>query len=63
VFSAVLISGLKGKNIDTCPYMIKRAMENTALYIDKIDHFSQGHGLLQVKYIIIWLKIFKIYFY
>lgn len=36
-FSAVLISGLKGKNIDTCPYMIKRAMENTALYNDKID--------------------------
>lgn len=26
-------------------------MENTALYQDKIDHFSQGHGLLQVKII------------
>lgn len=24
-------------------------MENTAQYQDKIDHFSQGHGLLQVK--------------
>jgi len=47
--TAVLISGLKGKNIDTCPYMIKRAMENTALYNDRIDHFSQGHGLLQVE--------------
>jgi hypothetical protein len=23
-------------------------MENTALYQEKIDHFSQGHGLLQV---------------
>ncbi|XP_060874087.1 tripeptidyl-peptidase 2-like [Metopolophium dirhodum] len=47
--TAVLISGLKEKNIDTCPYLIKRAMENTALYNDKIDHFSQGHGLLQVE--------------
>lgn len=46
--TAILISGLKGKNIDTCPYLIKRAMENTASYNDKIDHFSQGHGLLQV---------------
>ncbi|XP_008182784.3 tripeptidyl-peptidase 2 [Acyrthosiphon pisum] len=46
--TAVLISGLKGKAIDTCPYLIKRAMENTASYNDKIDHFSQGHGLLQV---------------
>lgn len=46
---ALLISGLKDKNIDTCPYLIKRAMENTAFYHDKIDHFSQGHGLLQVE--------------
>lgn len=50
---AVLISGLRAKGIDTCPYLIKRAMENTALYIDNIDHFSQGHGLLQVKFKII----------
>jgi len=50
VFIALLISGLKDKHIDTCPYLIKRAMENTAQYQDKIDHFSQGHGLLQVKF-------------
>lgn len=48
-FTAVLISGLKANNIETCPYFIKRAMENSALYQNKIDHFSQGHGLLQVK--------------
>jgi len=47
--AAILISGLKANNIETCPYFIKRAMENTALYQDKIDHFSQGHGLLQVE--------------
>lgn len=44
----MLISGLRAKNIETCPYLIKRSIENTALYLDKIDHFSQGHGLLQV---------------
>lgn len=48
-FTAILISGLKANNIETCPYFIKRAMENSALYQNKIDHFSQGHGLLQVK--------------
>lgn len=47
-FSALLISGIKANKIDTCPYLIKRSMENTALYQGKIDHFSQGHGLLQV---------------
>lgn len=46
---AVLISGLKANNIETCPYFIKRAMENSALYQNNIDHFSQGHGLLQVE--------------
>ncbi|XP_050538045.1 tripeptidyl-peptidase 2 [Daktulosphaira vitifoliae] len=46
---AVLISGLKDKNIIICPYFIKRALENSAQYQDKIDHFSQGHGLLQVE--------------
>lgn len=48
-FSAILISGLRANNIDISPYLIKRAMENTAQYQDKVDHFSQGHGLLQVK--------------
>lgn len=33
-------------------------MENTALYQDKVDHFSQGHGLLQVKMIKYKQKIF-----
>ncbi|XP_050432154.1 tripeptidyl-peptidase 2 [Adelges cooleyi] len=46
---ALLISGLKSKEIETCPYFIKRALENTAQYQDKVDYFSQGHGLLKVE--------------
>lgn len=31
-------------------------MENTAQYLNNIDHFSQGHGLLQVQFKLINLK-------
>ena len=46
---AVLISGLQAKNCLYSPYSIKRALENTALYVDSLDPFAQGSGLLQVE--------------
>ncbi|XP_078038479.1 tripeptidyl-peptidase 2-like [Augochlora pura] len=46
---AVLISGLLAKNYPYSPYNIKRALENTALYVSNLDPFAQGSGLLQVE--------------
>ncbi|XP_017876642.1 tripeptidyl-peptidase 2 isoform X2 [Ceratina calcarata] len=46
---AVLISGLIAKGCPYSPYHIKRALENTALYIQHLDTFAQGSGLLQVE--------------
>ncbi|KAG7205321.1 hypothetical protein KM043_007323 [Ampulex compressa] len=46
---AVLISGLLAKGCPYSPYSIKRALENTALYIPNLDPFAQGSGLLQVE--------------
>jgi hypothetical protein len=48
LFSAVLLSGLKKKCLQYSPYSVKRALENTALYLDAVEPFAQGHGLLQV---------------
>lgn len=48
-FSAVLLSGLEQKQIPYSPYSVKRALENTALCLDTVDSFVQGHGLLQVR--------------
>lgn len=46
---AILISGLLAKSSPYSPYSIKRALENTALYIQNLDSFAQGSGLLQVE--------------
>lgn len=46
---AVLISGLLAKGCPYSPYSIKRALENSALYISNLDPFAQGSGLLQVE--------------
>ncbi|XP_014239284.1 tripeptidyl-peptidase 2 isoform X2 [Cimex lectularius] len=45
---AILLSGLKAKNIKHTPYSVKRALENTAQYLSNADYFAQGRGLLQV---------------
>lgn len=47
--SAILLSGLLAKRIPFSPYSIKRALQNSALYVDSMDHFAQGSGLLQVE--------------
>lgn len=49
LITAVLISGLLAKGCPYSPYNIKRALENTALYIANLDAFAQGSGLLQVE--------------
>ncbi|CAL7943225.1 unnamed protein product [Xylocopa violacea] len=46
---AILISGLLAKGYPFSPYNIKRALENTAHYIQNLDPFAQGSGLLQVE--------------
>ncbi|XP_024939416.1 tripeptidyl-peptidase 2 isoform X3 [Cephus cinctus] len=46
---AVLISGLLAKGIAYSPYSIKRALENTAHFVDGLDPFAQGAGLLHVE--------------
>jgi hypothetical protein len=47
-FSALLLSGLEQKEVPYSPYSVKRALENTALWLNTVDSFAQGHGLLQV---------------
>ena len=44
----MLKSGLKAKGIPSSPFSIKRALEQTAIWLDGVEVFAQGHGLIQV---------------
>ncbi|EEB17144.1 tripeptidyl-peptidase, putative [Pediculus humanus corporis] len=46
---AILLSGLKQKNLKFSAYSVKRALENSALFLTDTDEFAQGFGLLQVE--------------
>ena len=46
--AALLLSGLKQRDIWYSPYFIRRAMQNTALKLN-MEVFVQGHGLIQVE--------------
>ncbi|XP_055380292.1 tripeptidyl-peptidase 2 [Condylostylus longicornis] len=46
---ALLISGLKQKNIKYSSYSIKRSLSITATHLDHVDKFAQGNGLLNVE--------------
>uniref|UniRef100_A0A1B6LQD6 Tripeptidyl-peptidase 2 n=1 Tax=Graphocephala atropunctata TaxID=36148 RepID=A0A1B6LQD6_9HEMI len=46
---ALLLSGLKAQGLPYSPYSVKRALENTALFLESMDPFAQGYGLLQVE--------------
>ncbi|XP_014283046.1 tripeptidyl-peptidase 2 isoform X1 [Halyomorpha halys] len=46
---AVLLSGMKQRNLQFSPYSVMQALSNSARYMPDLDHFSQGHGLLQVE--------------
>lgn len=48
IILGVLISGLKARGIPSSPFSIKRALEQTAVWIDGVEVFAQGHGLIQV---------------
>ncbi|KAK3925767.1 Tripeptidyl-peptidase 2 [Frankliniella fusca] len=45
---ALLLSGMMQRNLPYTPYSVKRALENSAQFIDSQDKFGQGEGLVQV---------------
>lgn len=44
----IILSGLKQQNIPYSPYNVKRALENSAYFMENVEIFAQGSGLLQV---------------
>ncbi|CAK1540376.1 unnamed protein product [Leptosia nina] len=46
---AVLMSGLKAKALPYSPYSVKRALENSATYLNHVEPWAQGCGLLNVE--------------
>lgn len=46
---ALLLSGLIQRNIAYSPYSVKRALWNSATYLNHVDPFAQGNGLLNVE--------------
>lgn len=45
---ALLLSAAKQTGMKVTPIRMRRAIENSALYIPSIDKLGQGHGLIQV---------------
>jgi len=52
---ALVLSGLKQNGIESNPYGVKRAIENTALKVD--ETLASGAGLIQVRFFSIALSI------
>jgi len=44
----LLVSGLKARNVPFSPFSVKRALEHTAKFLDGVEVFAQGHGLIQI---------------
>uniref|UniRef100_M4BCP7 Tripeptidyl-peptidase II n=1 Tax=Hyaloperonospora arabidopsidis (strain Emoy2) TaxID=559515 RepID=M4BCP7_HYAAE len=45
---ALLVSALKAEGVEYTPYSIRRALENTAVMVPKVEVYAQGKGLIQV---------------
>ncbi|XP_032527236.2 tripeptidyl-peptidase 2 [Danaus plexippus] len=46
---AALISGLSCRGLPHSPYSMKRALENTATYLEHVEPWAQGAGLLNIE--------------
>jgi len=46
---ALLLSALKAEKIPYTPHSVRRGVENSARWVEGIERFAQGHGLLQIK--------------
>lgn len=46
---SVLLSGILQKNLEYSPFSVKRAMEVSATFLDGVEVFAQGNGLLNVE--------------
>lgn len=49
IFPGILLSGLVKRNVKWSPYSMKRALENSAKFLNSVGAYNQGHGLLQVE--------------
>lgn len=45
---AVLLSGMVQRKLPYTPYSVKRALENTAQFIENQDKYGQGEGLVAI---------------
>ena len=56
---ALMLSGLKAQSIDYTPYRVRKAIENTARFMEDVEVFAQGHGLMQIDKAFAHLEQFK----
>lgn len=57
--AALLISAMKQNGIKGSPYMLKRALENSAVKFASYDPFTHGQGLVQVERAWDWILSVK----
>jgi len=55
---ALLISAARSASLPCPPYAVRRAVQNTARFVETADVFSQGPGLIQVQHAFEYLKTY-----